>query len=312
MYDKIKVYIEIMRWVKMTETIYKSNIEEDIVKHKIKDSIFTDLFADKKYLLQLYQALHPEDSDIIEEQITNITINNVLLNGLYNDLGFMVRDKLIVLVEAQSTWSTNIVVRALLYLSQTYHDYLKTTKQLLYSSKKVHLPIPELYVIFTGDRKTHPKQLSLSEEFFGGKQTAIDVKVNMVYDGREGDIINQYIIFTRVCNEQIKLHGRTRKAILETIRICKDKNILKEYLESREKEVVDIMRFLYDDDELMELYKESIRTEARDEGMREGMRENKTSTALRMLKAGKYDIEEIADISGLTPDEITKLEVQQV
>lgn len=73
----------------------------------------------------------------------------------------------------------------------------------------------------------------------------------MIYDGivseetGEGDIINQYVIFTKVCNEQVKLYGRTKKALLETIRICKDRNVLKEYLESREKEVMDIMMVLY-------------------------------------------------------------------
>ncbi len=37
-------------------------------------------------------------------------------------------------------------------------------------------------------------------------------------------------------DEQRKLHGRTRKAVTETIRICKDKNVLREYLEEREME----------------------------------------------------------------------------
>ena len=54
---------------------------------------------------------------------------------------------------------------------------------------------------------------------------------------KKGDIISQYVAFTRVYNEQIKLHGRTRKAVLETIRICRDSHILKEYLEAREQEV---------------------------------------------------------------------------
>ena len=58
--------------------------------------------------------------------------------------------------------------------------------------------------------------------------------------GTKGDIINRSIIFTKVCKEQIKLYGRSREAIVETINICKSRNILKEYLESREKKVVDI------------------------------------------------------------------------
>ncbi len=282
---------------------FPPNMEEAVVKHRIKDSVFTNLFTDKKYLLQLYRALHPEDMETTEEQLENITINNVLVNGVYNDLGFMVGEKLVILAEAQATWSPNIIVRVLLYLSQTYHEYFKTTNQLLYSSKKAHLPEPELYVIYTGDRKERPEVLSLSDEFFDGKRIAIDVRVRMVYDGKEGDIINQYVTFTKVCGEQIKLHGRTRKAILETIRVCKDKNVLKEYLENREKEVVDIMMFLYDDEEIMRMYKESIRIEARDEGMREG----KIEIAKEMLRDNE-PIDKIMKYSKLPKEEILALQ----
>ena len=194
--------------------------QEKIMKRTIKDSVFTDLFQDKKYLLQLYKALHPEDTDVTEDDLNDITIKNVLTDNIYNDLGFTVGDKLMILVEAQSSvWTVNIIVRALMYLVQTWHDYFERTKQNLYKSKKVKMPMPEIYVIFTGERKTRPSEISLSQEFFGGKDCGIDVKVKMIYDGKEGDIINQYVIFTKVCNEQMKKYGRTRKAVLEAIRI---------------------------------------------------------------------------------------------
>ena len=168
--------------------------QEGIMKRTIKDSVFTDLFQDKKYLLQLYKALHPEDTDVTEDDLNDITIKNVLTDNIYNDLGFTVGGKLMILVEAQSSvWTVNIIVRALMYLVQTWHDYFERTKQNLYKSKKVQMPIPEVYVIFTGERKTRPSEISLSQEFFGGKDCAVDVKVKMIYDGKEGDIINQYV-----------------------------------------------------------------------------------------------------------------------
>lgn len=34
-----------------------------IARRTAKDSVFCDLFRDKRYLLQLYQALHPEDTE---------------------------------------------------------------------------------------------------------------------------------------------------------------------------------------------------------------------------------------------------------
>ena len=35
-------------------------------KQTVKDSVFTDLFGNSKYLLQLYQSLHPEDTAVKE------------------------------------------------------------------------------------------------------------------------------------------------------------------------------------------------------------------------------------------------------
>lgn len=63
--------------------------------------------------------------------------------------------------------------------------------------------------------------MTLSEEFFQGEKTAVEVAINVIYDGKEGDIINQYVTFTKILNEQIRLYGRTKEAILETIRICR-------------------------------------------------------------------------------------------
>ena len=137
----------------------------NVPKRKIRDSVFTNLFQDKKYLLQLYQALHPEDRDVTEDEIADVTIKHVLIDADYNDLGFSVGNRLMVLVESQSTFTYNIVIPALMYLIQTYHEYFKRTDQNLYGSKKVTIPKPELYMIFTGERKDIPDTMSLKKDF---------------------------------------------------------------------------------------------------------------------------------------------------
>ncbi len=288
--------------MKTLEKSEKEQKKEDtkIMKRTIKDSVFTNLFQDKKYLIQLYQALHPEDKDVTEDKLTDVTIENVLTDNIYNDLGFMVGNRLLILVEAQPTWTVNIIIRALMYLIQTYHNYFERTKQSLYKSKKVQIPMPELYVIYTGDRKTKPSEISLSKEFFGGKECCLDVKVKMIYDGKEGDIINQYVLFTKVCNEQIALYGRTQKSILKAIQICKNRNVLREYLESREKEVIDIMMVLYDEEEIMRSYLESERHEATYKA--------NIKMAKRMLLKKKYSLEEIADCAELPLEVVKELE----
>ncbi|MCI9144346.1 MAG: hypothetical protein HFH87_17295, partial [Lachnospiraceae bacterium] len=113
----------------------------------------------------------------------------------------------------------------------------------------------------------------------------------------EKDIIGQYIIFCKVYSEQRKIHGNTELAVTETIRICKDRNILREYLISKEQEVVDIMMTLFDDEQIMEAYEQDIRnSEARE-------------TAERLIKKGKMSLEEIADcVPALSLDELREIE----
>lgn len=277
---------------------------EEVMKYTIKDSVFTSLFKEKKYLIQLYRALHPEDKEATENDLQDVTVSNVLVNDIFNDVGFRVGSTLLILIESQSTWTSNIIFRALMYLVQTYREYFKETKQDIYKSRKLKMPAPELYVIYTGERKSRPEEISFSEEFFDGKDICLDVKVKMIYDGKEGDIINQYVKFTKVCNEQVSLYGRTRKAIKETIRICKNKNVLKEYLESREQEVLSMLMELYDQEEVMRSYVESERYEAAEEA------ENATKIQMaREMIHGNEPLEKIIRYSGLSRE--TVLEIQK-
>lgn len=84
----------------ITQKNSAQNTKDKFAKYTIKDSVFTHLFREKRYLLQLYKCLHPEDTDVTEADITDITIENVLMDDLYNDLGMRVRDRLVILTEA--------------------------------------------------------------------------------------------------------------------------------------------------------------------------------------------------------------------
>ncbi len=70
----------------------------------------------------------------------------------------------------------------------------------------------------------------------------------------------------------------TKQAVTETIRICKDRNILKQYLSSKEIEVVTIMMSLFDDEQIMKTYAKDIE------------KETERKTAERMIKKRKNDI----------------------
>ena len=161
------------------------------------------------------------------------------------------------------------------------------------------MPKPELYVIFTGSKGRKPDKISLSREFFEGADIDIEVKAKIIYESDKDDIINQYIVFCKVFNEQTKQHGMTRTAVTETIRICKDRNILREYLAGREKEVVTIMLNLFDEEQIMKSFIRSERHDADRE------------TAERLIKKGKMTLEDIAEcVPSLTFDELRELEAE--
>ena len=275
------------------------DVTRRMAKRTAKNSVFLDLFQNKRYLLKLYQTLHPEDSTATEDSLTDVTIENVLTDNLYNDLGFIVNNKLLILIEAQSTWTMNILVRILLYLAQSYHEYFQRTRQNYYKSKKVKMPKPELYVIFTGNKGRKPDIISLSEEFFDSADIDIEIKAKVLYESDTDDIINQYIIFCKIFDEQTKQHGMTQKAVMETLRICKDRNVLREYLLDREKEIVTIMMSLFDEEQIMKMYANDIE------------KETERKTAERMIKKGKMTLEEIADcVSLLSLEELKELEAE--
>ena len=92
---------------------------------KYKDSVFTVLFSSKESLLELYKVLHPEDTEATTDDIEKIALENVLLIRRYNDAAMGVRDKLIILVEQQSTVNPNMPVRLLLYIAGEYEKIIK-------------------------------------------------------------------------------------------------------------------------------------------------------------------------------------------
>ena len=272
--------------------------QEVKVKRTAKNSVFLDLFQDKKNLLKLYQTLHPEDTDATEDTLDIVTIDNVLTDNLYNDLGIMAgNNRLLLLLEAQSSWTVNILIRILLYLAQSYHEYFERTSQSLYKSKKVKMPKPELYVIYTGNKGRKPDTISLSQEFFDGADIDIEIKAKVIYESDKDNIINEYIVFCKVFNEQIKEHGMTKQAVTETIRICKDRNILKQYLSSKEVEVVTIMMSLFDDEQIMRTYAKDME------------RETTKRNVITMIEKGRIKVEEVSDFfPELTSDDVEEIE----
>ena len=238
------------------------------MRYTIKDSVFTYVFKQPEYARELYLALHPEDTDVTEADCKLVTLENVLTTGQYNDVGIQVRDTLILLIEAQSLFSVNIVLRIFLYLAATYKEYVEEHKLNLYGTAAVKIPRPELYVVYTGNREDVPEVLYLSDLYEGNGSAEIKVKV--LRGNGTGDIVDQYVRFCKIADEERKRHGRNEKAIEETLRRCIEENVLAPFLATRQKEVAEIMVTLFDQEKVMEIHDYHIAEAARRDGILEG------------------------------------------
>ena len=247
-----------------------------VTKRKTRDSIFVDLFSDIENVRRLYKELYPEDDDITADDIEICTLSTIIVSAVFNDLGFIVKDRFIVLVEAQTTWNPNMTLRFLFYLAEIYRRYLEANKKSEHSPKKLKLPKPELYIIYSGEEK-RPGEMSFSEDYFGG-DCCVDIRVKVI-TGIDDTLAGQYVGFCRVFKEQSKIYKNSIECAKETIRICKEKGYLAEYLSKHEKEVIDMVSYLFDEEYQRKMYDEAMREEYREEFKEEIAKEREESRA---------------------------------
>ena len=259
-------------------------MSQTTAKGAMFNSVFTDLFRYPEYQLRLYKDLHPEDVDVTLDDITDVTLKPVFTNQIFNDLGFRVGDRAIILVEAQSTWSENISLRTMLYLADTFKKYVLKAGQSFYNSKAVNLPKPELYVIYTGPYEHKEEMLTMADTYWSGDDSFIDVKVRVIHKDDPGRILTQYAMFCDIYRRNRAIYGETEEAVKKTIEECIERDILKEYLSENGGDVMDIMTALFDDEAVREMHEKSLEAK------------RKTEYVNRLVADGKYSVHEACQL----------------
>lgn len=134
----------------------------------VKDSVFADLFSNehdgKRNFLSLYNALHGTHLKYEETVIENKTIPQSMYKTFHNDVSMLIDNKLIVMIEHQSTINENMPFRLLEYVTRIYEGIVPDRSR--YSEKRICIPTPEFYVFYNGTRKyPDEKILKLSDSF---------------------------------------------------------------------------------------------------------------------------------------------------
>ena len=278
---------------------------------RYKDSVFVDFFSEdrtaKANFLALYNALHGTDYQSTAI-LKNIRLKQVLYMSFANDVSYLVDNKIIVLAEHQSTINPNMPIRCLEYIARLYEQFYKSKEK--YSRKQLAIPTPEFYVFYNGKEPYRGDSLLKLSDSFTQKHNeyALELSVKVVninYD-KASEILKlckpleQYSLFVDAVRRNIavdKEHG-FEKAIKE----CIQNDILREYLQRKSKEVLNMLIGEYDYDTDIAVQRE----ESFDMGLAEGSHQAKLETA-RLMHQRAYPVAEICLMTGLTQEEVESI-----
>ena len=278
------------------------------------DAADARIFA-KENFLSLYNALQGTKLTDIEH-LKNIRLDQVLYMAFYNDVSYLVDNKIIVLAEHQSTINPNMPLRCLEYISRLYETLFESKEK--YSRKLLKIPNPEFYVFYNGE-EYYPsdKILKLSEAFIEKTmEPNLELTVKVININRQNrhpvlencQTMQEYSIFVETVRKwkEIDTQNGFEKAVEE----CIENNILRDYLKRKTKEVLNMLLAEYDYETDIAVQRAEEREIAFAEGIEQGFSDGSYQKALETAKAFKrfgFDIDKIAEGTGLSIEEIKAL-----
>ncbi|MBM6970787.1 hypothetical protein H6A17_06945 [Mordavella massiliensis] len=265
------------------------------------------IFEDKKKLLELYNAVsgkHYEDPELLEIN----TLENAIYMSMRNDLSFLI-DARLSLYEHQSTYSPNLALRFLFYLSDILSGM--TADANLYGTKKVQIPAPRFVVFYNGEEEQPDRQILKLSELYAVKEEVpkLEMEILMlnVNQGHNPELME-------ACHtlwEYAEYTGRVRKyakdqpiaeAVERAITECIREGVLKEFLEKNRREAKNVSIYEYD----QEKHIRQEREEAWEAGERKG-EENKLKNQIQKKLAKGKSVSEIAEALEEEEDTIQRL-----
>ena len=273
-----------------------------------KSSAFSALFSEPEKILTLYNAVSRNEYPL-DASVKITTLENVFYNEVYNDLSFVIDDKLVVLAEAQSSINNNMPLRFLFYMSEIYSDCIDGRS--IYRKRLIKIPHPEFIVLYNG-KEEYPDEsiLKLSDAFCelpeGHKPNGsleLTVKVLNINKGHNKGIVQKsaelegYVEIISEIRKNQDSGLNLKEAIDKAVKDCIDKGILPDFLKKYGGDVMSMLYKEWDSNEYGEVQRE--------EGVLEGL----FRVAKSMLKKG-YKPEDVAECTELPLEQVRQLQPQ--
>lgn len=215
-----------------------------------KDRMFRMLFAEKKELLSLYNAINGT-AYTKEEDLQITTLENALYMTVKNDVSCIL-DMHLELYEHQSTVNPNIPLRDLDYVARSF-ERLIVGKD-VYSARPIELPNPKFIVFYNGKREQPARrEWRLSDLYhFKEEEPRLELVVTQINinPGCNDDLLEQcptlkdYVQYTE-CVRKHEAEMSYAEAVELAVDECIQKGILEKFLRKNKAEVVSMSLFDY-------------------------------------------------------------------
>ncbi len=282
-----------------------------MVNRNYKDTIFRMLFSDRENLLSLYNAINGTFYDNPEE-LEIVTLENAIYMGMKNDLAFII-DTNLFLYEHQSTYTPNMPLRDLFYISAEYQKLVN--QKSLYSSALQKIPAPNFIVFYNGmDKKEDRWENCLSEAYenlFGEPKLELKVVTLNINEGRNRELLEQcqtlreyaaYVALVRKYAKSMELEAAVEKAVDK----CIHDGILEEFLQRNRAEVIAVSIFEYDKEEEERKLRKAEFEAGEQSGIEKGRQQEKQEIVQTLVENG-MSVLEIANMLKVSEKDVLEM-----
>ena len=268
-------------------------------KRLYKDSLFRDIFSNEERLSEIYEALLGRKAD--PQDITLATMDETLFDGIKNDVGFIVRNEYVILIEHQSTINENMPLRLFMYLAEIYRRHVDEDS--VYRKKRIRLPAPRFYVFYNGMEEVPDTWRLRLSDAFDGRQGSMELVVDVINinidDKKErlllgkSHALKSYSVFVAKVRECIKNGSTLEAAVGEAVQYCVSHDYLREYFRQKhKKEVFDMLNFAWNQERALKVCAE----EAREDGLAQGLENGLAASIANVMKNMGVSMEKAMDV----------------
>ena len=152
---------------------------KNLLRHH-RDTLFRVLFMIPENFVQLVAYCNKDVPILSVDDIMPFDLDSVTATRRRrNDVSFITKDnRLIILIEHQSTINANIALRLFMYYIELLQLWIKSNDVNIFGSAKIRdFPVPELYVVYNGKV---PLVEKMSTFVIESRDVKINAKVNII------------------------------------------------------------------------------------------------------------------------------------